>query len=267
MSSSNKRQRELARAKYERQQARVRAAEAKKKRRQQIIVWSVVGALVIGSAAGLLWAFALNQDDEAVVAAEPVAQCLPAGEPASDWPSFDEPGQVLKGGQRVRLTINTNCGPIVLATYPKKAPKTVNSQTFLAQQAYFDRTICHRLTTDGIFVLQCGDPTGTGGGDPGYSIPEENLPAIGPNNYPAGTVAMANAGPGTTGSQFFIVYEDSTLPGPTAESKTAGYTIWGEVLSGLDIVRAIAGAGVADGGSDGAPAQTVMIDSVDAKTS
>lgn len=146
----------------------------------------------------------------------------------------------------------TNCGAIEIALDADKAPQTVNSMTFLADQGYFDLTSCHRLTTEGIFVLQCGDPAGDGTGGPGYSIPDENLPPEGADNYPAGTVAMANAGPGTGGSQFFIVYGNTTLP--------SGYTIWGRVTQGLDVVTGVAAAGVAGGGADGAPAQPITIE-------
>ncbi len=104
------------------------------------------------------------------------------------------------------------------------APATVASAAFLADTGFYNSTACHRLTTAGIFVVQCGDPAGDGTGGPGYQIPDENLPPEGEANYPAGTVAMANAGPGTSGSQFFLVYEDTTLP--------AGYTIWGQVTDG-----------------------------------
>jgi peptidyl-prolyl cis-trans isomerase B (cyclophilin B) len=133
------------------------------------------------------------------------------------------------------------------------APATVASEVFLTQQGFYDNTQCHRLTTEGIFVLQCGDPAGDGTGGPGYTVPDENLPADGAANYPAGTVAMANAGPGTSGSQFFIVYADTTLPGD--------YTIWGTVTSGLDMVQEVASVGVGDGGADGTPRQPLFIES------
>lgn len=100
-------------------------------------------------------------------------------------------------------------------------------------------------------MLQCGDPSGSGTGGPGYQVPDENLPKEGGVTYPAGTVAMANAGPGTSGSQFFIVYQDTTLP--------SSYTIWGEVTEGLDVVQAVAAAGVAGGSGDGPPAQPIGI--------
>jgi peptidyl-prolyl cis-trans isomerase B (cyclophilin B) len=150
------------------------------------------------------------------------------------------------------LTLSTNCGDIVVALDPA-APATVASAVFLAQQGFYDSTQCHRLTTAGIFVLQCGDPAGDGTGGPGYTVPDENLPAAGTANYPAGTVAMANAGPGTGGSQFFIVYDDTTLPGD--------YTIWGKVTSGLDIVKEVASVGTSDGSGDGSPRQPVFIES------
>ena len=134
----------------------------------------------------------------------------------------------LTDGTDYQLVLTTNCGEIVIDTYADKAPETVNAMLWLAGEGYFDSTLCHRLVTEGINVLQCGDPTATGTGGPGFELPDENLPAEDGVNYPAGTVAMANAGPGTSGSQFFLVYEDTTLP--------PNYTIWGEVSSGLDIV-------------------------------
>lgn len=149
------------------------------------------------------------------------------------------------------MTLNTNLGTIVIAMDPD-APITDASMASLANDGYFDGTSCHRLTTQGIFVLQCGDPTGTGTGTPGYQIPDENLPQTEPNNYPAGTVAMANAGPNTNGSQFFIVYADTTLP--------PAYTVWGEVTEGLGIVEQVAAAGVQGGGVDGTPAQPLTIE-------
>lgn len=272
--SGSKRQRELARAKYERQQARRAASVDRRRRNQRIIAIIVVVALVLG---GLGWILAgtLTSDEPAAVEATPVAptasaapspsatgssseepvaepavlDCAPAGTPRPDDISFDAPEQ---GGSGASITFGTNCGDIVVAL-DAAAPQTVASAVFLAEKGFYDSTQCHRLTTDGIFVLQCGDPAGNGTGGPGYTVPDENLPADGEANYPAGTVAMANAGPGTAGSQFFIVYEDTTLPGD--------YTIWGTVTSGLDIVQEIASVGTVDGGPDGAPRQAVFIES------
>jgi len=151
-------------------------------------------------------------------------------------------------------TLTTDQGDVVVEMAAAEAPCTTNSFRHLATEKYFDDTSCHRLTTGGIFVLQCGDPTGSGSGGPGYQFPEENVPAEEDANYPAGTVAMANAGPGTNGSQFFLVYEDTTLP--------PGYTIFGTITEGLDVVRAVAEKGVDGGGGDGKPAQPVTIERV-----
>ncbi len=134
------------------------------------------------------------------------------------------------------LTFTTNCGDIVISLNPK-APQTVTNMSALANAGYFNKSLCHRLTTEGLFVLQCGDPTASGSGSPtgwkGYA--NENLPKAGAKNYPAGTVAMANSGPGTNGSQVFFVYSDTTLG--------ANYTIWGKITKGLDIVQYIAKQG------------------------
>ena len=269
--AGNKRQRELARAKFERQQARRATQGSRRRRNQRILAAVVVVGLVVGSVA---WAvLATRGADEPTAtptvdpsafaslvasaegqAAEPSAEpavldCRPAGNPRPDDVTFTA---APAGRTATSLTLATNCGDIVIALDPA-APATVASAVFLAGEGFYDATSCHRLTTSGIFVLQCGDPKGDGSGGPGYVLPDENLPPDGEANYPAGTVAMANAGPGTSGSQFFIVYEDTTLPGD--------YTIWGTVTEGLDLVREIASAGVADGATDGAPVQPVLIES------
>jgi peptidyl-prolyl cis-trans isomerase B (cyclophilin B) len=158
-----------------------------------------------------------------------------------------------------RLTLNTNCGDIVIALN-RRAPQTITNMSVLANAGYFDRTLCHRLTTEGLFVLQCGDPTATGGGSPtgwtGYA--DENLPRSTARNYPTGTVAMANSGKGTNGSQFFLVYSDTQL-GPD-------YTIWGRITKGLDLLKQISEVGAyqvrgnqAYYAPDGRPIQTVEI--------
>ena len=149
--------------------------------------------------------------------------------------------------------IQTNCGTITVTLNGKKAPHTVNSFAFLASKGYFTDTPCHRLTTTGIYVLQCGDPTGTGTGGPGYTIPDENLKGA---TYPAGTVAMANTGqPHTGGSQFFFVYANTPLP--------AQYTPFGTVdAAGLKVLQKIARAGSdnSNGPGDGKPNQPVVIE-------
>ena len=161
------------------------------------------------------------------------------------------PESILKRGPR-QITLQTNCGDIVIQTYFKQAPVTITVLSALIKGGYYNRTLCHRLTTEGIFVLQCGDPTATGSGGPEFRYRDENLPAAGSNNYPAGVVAMANSGPNTNGSQFFLIYKDTTL-GPN-------YTIWGRITSGLEIVRYVAEGGVKNGEADGAPMRTIAIE-------
>ena len=152
------------------------------------------------------------------------------------------------------FTLVTNCGDIVISTVGSKAPFTMTSIAALAKGGFYDNSLCHRLTTQGLFVLQCGDPTATGSGGPEFTYPDENLPQNVENNYPEGTVAMANSGPNTNGSQFFLVYADTTL--------APSYTIWGTITSGLDIVKAIAKAGAVGGAPDGKPAKTIAISKV-----
>ena len=152
------------------------------------------------------------------------------------------------------FTLTTNCGEIVIQANAKSAPITVTALAALANGGFYNKTLCHRLTTDEIFVLQCGDPTGTGRGRPNFSYRDENLPQAVLANYPAGTVAMANNGANTNGSQFFIVYEDTSME--------PNYTIWGKVVKGLEIVKAIAKDGVIDGSTNGFPKQTIAIERV-----
>jgi len=153
-----------------------------------------------------------------------------------------------------KFTLVTNCGNIEISSVGAKAPFTMTSIAALAKGGFYNNTLCHRLTTQGLFVLQCGDPTATGSGGPEFTYPDENLPANKSNNYPAGTVAMANSGPNTNGSQFFLVYANTTL--------APSYTIWGTITSGLDIVKAIAKAGAVGGAPDGKPAKTIAIQRV-----
>ena len=155
------------------------------------------------------------------------------------------------------FTLNTNCGQIVFKAFGKKATATVIAMTFLAKNGYFDHSLCHRLTTASIFVLQCGDPTASGSGGPPFTYRDENLPSDEADDYPAGTIALANSGPNTNGSQFFIVYKDTYL--------APSYTVWGLVTQGLDIVKKVAADGVVGGGTDGTPKETIAIDSVSVK--
>ncbi|MBU6255751.1 MAG: peptidylprolyl isomerase [Actinomycetales bacterium] len=177
-------------------------------------------------------------------------KCLPTKATGHTPPSVAPAEKLLKRFPRT-FTFVTNCGTIVVTTVGAKAPITITQLTTLAREGFFNNTLCHRLTTQGLYVLQCGDPTATGSGGPNFTYRDENLPVEGLNNYPAGTVAMANSGPGTNGSQFFLVFADTTLG--------ANYTIWGTITQGLDIVKAIAKAGVKGGGADGTPNQPIAI--------
>lgn len=186
-------------------------------------------------------------------------------EPASKPTKPPRSGRVPTDPDEVSASMSTNRGDIGIQLDNDKAPCTVNSFASLAQQGYFDDTTCHRLTTDPqLGVLQCGDPTGTGTGGPGYRFGNEYPtnqyrladPALKtPVMYPRGTLAMANKGSGTNGSQFFLVYADSMLP-PT-------YTAFGTIdATGLATLDKIAAAGVAGAGTDGKPAMTVTIESI-----
>jgi len=174
-------------------------------------------------------------------------------------------GKIPTDPAQISVSMATNKGNIGLWLNNAEAPCTVNSFASLAQKGFFDGTICHRETTAGsLGVLQCGDPTGTGQGGPGYQFGNEyptnqypkGDPALSkPVLYPRGTLAMANAGPGTNGSQFFLVYKDSKLP--------PNYTVFGSIdETGLQTLDNIAKAGVAGGGEDGKPAEEVTVKSV-----
>ncbi|MCL2788483.1 MAG: peptidylprolyl isomerase [Micrococcales bacterium] len=157
-------------------------------------------------------------------------------------------------------TITINGQPVEIALDGVAAPTAVANFVNLAKNAYFDGTTCHRLVTAGIYVLQCGDPEGTGMGGPGYDWgPIENAPAE--DSYGPGVIAMARRGGDgqSMGSQFFIVYGDSPIPSDGA----GGYTIFGHVTTGLEVVTEIAKAGTESGETDGAPATTAVIDKVE----
>ena len=174
-------------------------------------------------------------------------------------------GKIPTDPAQVSASMATNQGNIGLMLANNESPCTVNSFASLIGQKYFDNTKCHRLTTSATLgVLQCGDPKGDGTGGPGYQFaneyPTDQYPPNDPKLqepvvYPRGTLAMANAGPNTNGSQFFMVYKDSQLP--------PQYTVFGTIQAdGLAVLDKIAKAGVAGGGEDGAPASEVTIKSL-----
>lgn len=152
--------------------------------------------------------------------------------------------------------------PIDFELYGDKAPKAVANFVSLTQKGFFENISCHRLVTAGIFVLQCGDPAGTGTGGPGYNFgPVENAPAD--DVYGPGILAMARQGGNgeSMGSQFFIVYSESEIPSDAA----GGYTVFGKVTKNLSSISTIAEAGTADGKTDGPPKNKVLLTSISVK--
>jgi peptidyl-prolyl cis-trans isomerase B (cyclophilin B) len=197
------------------------------------------------------------------LSASPSAVAAPAAS-AADVCSYDTTGDPAKPVQppptagvpttgTVKYVLKMNEGDVTITMDRAKAPCTVNSFVSLADQGYFDSTKCHRLVDSGIFVLQCGDPTGTGSGGPGYEFANETDAK---ESYTAGVVAMANAGPNTNGSQFFLVWADST-----SLDSTPDYTIFGRMnKASTDVVASIAASGQdgsnpAGGGKPNNPAE------------
>ncbi|MFD8600298.1 peptidylprolyl isomerase [Kitasatospora sp. NPDC059646] len=247
MVSSEQRRRQLAREKYERQM-KARAEAAGRRRKRNAVVASVAALVVLaGVGAAAAGVFGSDKKDDKKASAAPTPTASKSGKYAA------EPAMSIDTAAPYTASLDTSAGKVTFSLDAAKAPHTVNSFVFLAGEHFWDNTKCHRLTTDGIFVLQCGDPTGTGSGGPGYEIPDENLTGA---TYPAGTVAMANAGPNTNGSQFFLVYKDTQLP--------PNYTPFGKITGGLDVLQKIAAAGVKGGGSDGAPATPVEVKAITA---
>lgn len=274
------RQRKLARARYER---RMRRRTERTRRVRQWTAISAAGAAVIALAIAGYFVFGPGGSTPA---ATPSASATASATPSSPAPAatvqpavavshctyVSAPPAARKVGTpsakpdtaaKYQATIRTNRGDIVMTLAAGHATCTVNSFAYLADKSYFNNTKCHRLTTSGIFVLQCGDPTGLGTGGPGYRFANEvsgdstTSSAI----FPAGTVAMAHSSqPDSNGSQFFLVYQNTTLP--------PDYTPFGTITSGLAILRSVATAGVAasagasSGGGNGPPKESVVIKSV-----
>jgi peptidyl-prolyl cis-trans isomerase B (cyclophilin B) len=254
VTGKKERQRKLARERMLRQQQR-RSRRAHHARRITIV--AVICVVVVGLGVGGFFAFAGSGGSKAaaVSSTSSVTTChyTASGTAARNVglpPARPDDKAVYQA------TIHTNRGDVVINLLNSKATCTVNSFVYLAAKKYFNSTHCHRLSTVDPFVLQCGDPTGTGKGGPGYEFADENLAGA---KYTQGTVAMANNGPNTNGSQFFIVYKNSPLP--------ASYTPFGEVVKGLGIIQNVAKAGSdnANGSGDGHPKEKVVIESVTIK--
>ncbi|MCX4452776.1 peptidylprolyl isomerase [Streptomyces sp. NBC_01340] len=271
MVTQEQRRRQLAREKFLRQQQR-RTAARRKSHMRNTVVASVLGVIVVGGVVSYATGVFKNDDKKANAGAEvspsasaPTKAPDPCAKPAEgavkslSWKK--EPAMSIDKSADYTMKLATTCGDIDIALKTAAAPHTVNSFDFLASKGFFDHTKCHRLTTNGIYVLQCGDPKGTGTGGPGYTIPDENLKdtTLKGGVYPAGTLAMANQynaqtkqGRNTGGSQFFLVYQDSQLP--------ADYTPFGTISkSGLTVLKKIAAAGENTGQGDGAPNATAVI--------
>jgi peptidyl-prolyl cis-trans isomerase B (cyclophilin B) len=274
VAGKKERQRKLARERYARQQAR-RAQHVHRWRLISVIAAACCAVLLLGGAAYLTFGTGGSKPAAAAtpsptaspttaptptptptpsLAAEPASHCTYTASGTAARKVGIPPAKPAFKAAKYQATIKTNRGTIVLDLLNHEATCTVNSFIYLAAKHYFNNSPCHRLTTAGIYVLQCGDPTGTGSGGPGYKFANENLTGA---RYTQGTVAMANAGPGTNGSQFFLVYRNSlTLP--------ASYTPFGEIVSGLGIIQNVAKAGTdnSNGNGDGHPKEKVTIESV-----
>jgi peptidyl-prolyl cis-trans isomerase B (cyclophilin B) len=268
--ASTKRERELARQRAARQAARRAERDRRRKRRNAVVAGVVAALLVIGAITAAVIANRHSGTDR-LAAATPDASASadPSAAPSSSAAAggactykkageaarpVATPGPTVDRTTPLAADIATDQGAIPITLRTADAPCTVHSFTSLAGAKYFDGTPCHRLTSQGIFVLQCGDPGGTGRGGPGYSFPDENLTGA---TYQRGTVAMANSGPNTNGSQFFLVYKDSQLP--------PQYTPFGTIsAAGLAVLDKIAAAGATapDANGNTAPKTPVKITSV-----
>ncbi|MCF6525314.1 peptidylprolyl isomerase [Streptomyces sp. JJ36] len=269
MVSSEQRRKQLAREKYLRQQQRRAEARRKARIRNAAVAVGLVLVLAAGGAYAASGGLGGGSEDgkdgkdakDTAADAQPTPSKAPdpcekpAKGKASTQQWKEEPKVTIDESATYTMTLETTCGEIGIEMDAAKAPHTVNSFHFLAGKGFFDHSPCHRLTTTGIHVLQCGDPTGQGNGGPGYTIPDENLkdPRVKDGTYPRGTVAMANTGQKDSGgSQFFLVYKDSKLPN--------SYTPFGTVSeAGMKVLDKIAEAGA--GGPRGqTPNATVVID-------
>ncbi|RLK22280.1 peptidyl-prolyl cis-trans isomerase B (cyclophilin B) [Micromonospora sp. M71_S20] len=248
MTSTRERQRAAARARLEKEMAE-RAARARKRRQTQAIVGAA--SVLVLVVAGTVWLVTTLGDDDKTDTAGPAAgnvQCawteVPTDQRSPQIKDVGLPAVQQSNTGTQTMTIDTNLGPITATIDRTAVPCTAGSFTHLAEKNFFDNSKCHRLVTEGIKVLQCGDPSATGKGwretdgtgGPSYRLAEENLPTDKRPPYPEGVIAMANSGqPGSTGSQFFIVYGDSPLD--------PNYTVLGTITGGMDLVKQVAAAG------------------------
>jgi peptidyl-prolyl cis-trans isomerase B (cyclophilin B) len=183
---------------------------------------------------------------------EPAVRCTFADDATPGAVPVDGRPEATSDGGGGTLTFTTDQGALKIELDPAAGPCSVRSIRFLARKKFYDGTSCHRLTTNpNLGVLQCGDPSGAGTGTPGYRY-EDKLPAKGA--YQRGVVAMANAGPGTNGSQFFIVHGAAQIP--------PDYPVVGRVVAGMEIVDKVVAGGVTGGADDGKPATPLKFTTV-----
>jgi peptidyl-prolyl cis-trans isomerase B (cyclophilin B) len=247
---------------------------AKVRRRRQTFAGVVVGIVVVLGIAGTVWALGgFSSPKKTTPEAGPCLWAPSSPDPSAgtnlkDVGTPPTTGIPTTGAQTMTITLGS--GTVVGSLDVTKAPCTSASFTYLAGKKFFDGTNCHRLTTANTYLLQCGDPTGTGQGGPTYTFANENVPqpSTDPSDsasaspadtgtvvYPRGTLAMAAPVADQNGSQFYIVYKDSPLP--------PQYTVFGTVTQGLDLIDKIAAAGAVDDSgkpaTDGKPKSPVTI--------
>ena len=247
------------------------AREAELKRRR-MIRFGILGLVILAVIGFALFSGKDAEDtsankDDAGASTAPAASEEPTGvacggeePPTSDPQQYKGPEQVMEDGVDYAAIIHTSCGDIEFDLLEEKAPKTVNSFIFLTQEGFYDGLTFHRIVSN--FVIQGGDPEGTGGGGPGYVVDDE-FPKKG-NEYIFGTVAMANAGPGTTGSQFFIVVHEGAN-GETDEPVGLDplYSLFGQATEeSFEVIKEISKVEV--GGQTGeSPVVPVYINSIE----
>ena len=252
----NDREARQARERLRAYQARQTVHEHKGKRRRRDNWVAGIAALVI---VALAVATQLLYFSAGPGAPKASGSASPSVSPSATPSAGGVPSKTIAEGRTWTGTMTINGIPLGVSLDGAKAPQAVSSTISLVQKKFYDGLTCHRLTDGGFYVLQCGDPQGTGQGGPGYSYgPIENAPSD--DIYKAGTIAMARQSNNadSQGSQFFIVYEDTKIPADTA----GGYTVIGNVTSGLDQLKSeVTSKGVQGGGTDGKPAVTTTIQS------
>ncbi|EAP99003.1 peptidyl-prolyl cis-trans isomerase B [Janibacter sp. HTCC2649] len=251
---TKKQERDRARRRWEKQQASAVVRAEKRARTKRIAAIVATAAIVIALVGGL--AVALKPDAPAKPQLT-AAGCEQPPQPLGTTAKLELPDKATAKGATWTATLTTNCGDIVVDLDGAKAPQAVASFIQLARADYWLNSPCHRLGVgDGFKLLQCGDPTGAGDGTPGYGFGVENAPKDG--KYTRGQLAMARTKDPKVGNggQFFIINGDTSLPDPD------GYSIFGTVTKGLDIVDKVAAAGVQPGGESetiGAPKAPISI--------